>query len=98
MPRKVNKSPVDSKTNVPIFEANLFQMNEAKQRPNSSIAERSFTSQNGQTQSQTREKALLYIKVNFGEQVQSTGVYREDTANIIAERLIKQSGLYAEMT
>jgi len=36
--------------------------------------------------------------VNFGEQVQSTGVYREDTANIIAERLIKQSGLYAEMT
>jgi hypothetical protein len=73
-------------------------MNEAKQRPNSSIAERSFTSQNGQTQSQTREKALLYIKVNFGEQVQSTGVYREDTANIIAERLIKQSGLYAEMT
>ena len=36
--------------------------------------------------------------MNFGEQVQSTGVYREDTANIIAERLIKQSGLYAEMT
>jgi len=30
--------------------------------------------------------------------VQSTGVYREDTANLIAERLIKQSGLYAEMT
>ena len=30
--------------------------------------------------------------------MQSTGVYREDTANLIAERLIKQSGLYAEMT
>jgi uncharacterized small protein (DUF1192 family) len=30
--------------------------------------------------------------------VQTTGVYREDTANTVAERLIKQTGLYAGMT
>lgn len=30
--------------------------------------------------------------------MQTTGVYREDTANTVAERLIKQTGLYAGMT
>lgn len=32
--------------------------------------------------------------MNFGEYTHQTGVYREDTANTVAERLIKLTGVF----
>jgi hypothetical protein len=62
-------------------------------RPHSSIESKSFAS-GASAADKHRDKALLYVKVNFGDRTHETGVYREDTANIVAERLIKLSGVF----